>query len=229
MARLYTLLAVGHAVLALPESGRRTDYDDLVQSGLLAQLVANKKIEDAKVESWYDAYIAVLDDFWVRSVKLREDFSVAQADTGSALEWATIVLANNAGNDPALGGLMAYAARITDGVSAVQTLPEPPGEALMQTPRPALQVVRLLTIAAQSPTSISSLYLEFKTRQTLAANPWSQRFASAEVEGPVCVRYARATLSQTLYALSRQAVARKLGDRLAQNVAPLAEAIDLGV
>lgn len=229
MARLYTLLAVGHAVLALPESGRRTDYDDLVQSGLLAQLVANKKIEDAKAESWYDAYIAVLDDFWVRSVKLREDFSVAQADTGSALEWATTVLANNAGNDPALGGLMAYAARITDGVSAVQMLPEPPGEALMQTPRPALQVVRLLTIAAQSPTSISSLYLEFKTRQTLAANPWLQRFASAEVEGPVCVRYARATLSQTLYALSRQAVARKLGDRLAQNVAPLAETIDLGV
>lgn len=229
MTRLYQLLAVGHAVLALPESGHSSDYDDLVQSSLLAQLVANKKIEDAKVESWYDAYIAVLDDFWVRSLKSREDFSVAQAGTGSAKEWATTVLANNAGNDPALGGLMAYAAQITDGVSAVQTLPEPPGEALVQTPRPALQVVRLLAVAAQSPTSISSLYLEFKTRQTLSANPWSQRFASAEVEGPVCVRYARATLSQTLYALSRQAVARKLGDRLAQNVAPLAEAIELGV
>ena len=127
MTRLYKLLAVGHAVLALPESGHSSDYDDLVQSSLLAQLVANKKIEDAKVESWYDAYIAVLDDFWVRSLKSREDFSVAQAGTGSALEWASTVLANNAGNDPALGGLMAYAARITDGVSAVQTLPEPPG------------------------------------------------------------------------------------------------------
>ncbi|MFJ2281562.1 hypothetical protein ACIOUG_10500 [Pseudomonas sp. NPDC087803] len=229
MARLYKLLTVGHAVLALSKSGRSADYDDLVQSNLLAQLVANKKIEDAKVESWYDAYIAVLDDFWVRSVKFREDFSVAQAGTGSALGWATTVLANNAGNDPVLAGLVAYAARMPDGVSAVQTLPEPTGEEPMQTPRPALQRVRLLTVAAQSPTSISSLYLEFKTRQTLAANPWSQRFASAEVEGPVCVRYARATLSQTLYALSRQAVTRKLGDRLAQNVAPLAEAIDIGV
>ncbi|WWL43840.1 hypothetical protein V5O39_20265 [Pseudomonas parakoreensis] len=68
--------------MALPESGHSSDYDDLVQSSLLAQLVANKKIEDAKVESWYDAYIAVLDDFWVRSLKSREDFLSLRQEQG---------------------------------------------------------------------------------------------------------------------------------------------------
>jgi hypothetical protein len=42
------------------------------------------------------------------------------------------------------------------------------------------------------------------------------------------VRYARANLSETLYALSREAITHKLGNRLADNLALLVEKVDMG-
>lgn len=228
MAQLYSLLTVGNAVVALSDIEKIAAYDDVVHSSLLAQLVANKKIESMKVESWYDAYVAVLDDFWIRNLKFRQDFSLNGLNASSALEWASAAMANSGSEDHALGGFLAYAAQLPCYVPAIQIWPEQRCEEEMQAPRSPLKVVRLLAIVGQSPTSISSIYLEFKTRQELARNPWSQRFEVDEVEGQVCVRYARANLSETLYALSREAITHKLGNRLANNVALLVEKVDMG-
>ncbi len=228
MAQLYSLLTVGNAVVALSDIEKIAVYDDVVHSSLLAQLVANKKVESMKVESWYDAYVAVLDDFWIRNLKFRQDFSLNGLNASSALEWASAAMANSGSEDHALGGFLAYAAQLPCCVPAIQTWPEERCEEEMQAPRSPLKVVRLLAIVGQSPTSISSIYLEFKTRQELARNPWSQRFEVDEVEGQVCVRYARANLSETLYALSREAITHKLGNRLADNVALLVEKVDTG-
>jgi hypothetical protein len=229
MAQIYNLLTVGNAVVALSNVEKISAYDDVVHSCLLAQLVANKKIESVKVESWYGTYVAVLDDFWIRNLKFRQDFSLNGLNASSALEWASAAMANSGSEDHALGRFLAYAAQLPCYVPAIQIWPGQRCEEEMQEPCSPLKVVRLLAIVGQSPTSISSIYLEFKTRQELARNPWSQRFEVDEVEGQVCVRYARANLSETLYALSRQAIARKLGDRLADNVALLVEKADLGL
>lgn len=228
MAQIYNLLTVGNAVVALSDIEKISAYDDVVHSSLLAQLVANKKIENMKVENWYDAYVAVLDDFWIRNLKFRQDFSLNGLNASSALEWASAAMANSGSEDHALGGFLAYAAQLPCYVPAFQIWPEERREEEMQEPCLPLKAVRLLAIVGQSPTSISSIYLEFKTRQELARNPWSQRFEVDEVEGQVCVRYARANLSETLYALSREAITHKLGNRLADNVALLVEKVDTG-
>jgi hypothetical protein len=228
MTQLYSLLTVGNAIVALSDLEEISAYDDVVHSILLAQLVGNKKIESMEVEGWYDTYVAVLDDFWIRNLKFCQDLSLNELNASSALEWASAAMANSGGEDHALGSFLAYAAQLPCYVPAIQIWPEQRREDEMQTPRSALKAVRLLAIVGQSPTSISSIYLEFKTRQELTLNPWSQRFEVDEVEGQVCVRYARANLSETLYALSRQAIARKLGDRLADNVALLVEKVDMG-
>jgi hypothetical protein len=229
MAQIYNLLTVGNAVVALSNVEKILAYDDVVHSCLLAQLVANKKVESVKVESWYDTYVAVLDDFWIRNLKFRQDFSLNGLNASSALEWASAAMANSGGEDHALGGFLAYAAQLPCYVPAIQIWPEQCCEDEMQGPCLPLKAVRLLAIVGQSPTSISSIYLEFKTRQALTLNPWSQRFEVDEVEGQVCVRYARANLSETLYALSREAITHKLGNRLADNVALLVEKADLGL
>lgn len=228
MAQSYGLLTVGNAVVALSDVEKISAYDDVVHSCLLAQLVANKKIESMKVQDWYDTYVAVLDDFWIRNLKFRQDFSLNGLKASSALEWIWAAMANSGSEDHALGGFLAYAAQLPCYVPAIQIWPEQRCEDEMQAPRSPLKVVRLLAIVGQSPTSISSIYLEFKTRQVLALNPWSQHFEADEVEGQVCVRYARANLSETLYALSREAITHKLRDRLADNVALLVEKADMG-
>jgi hypothetical protein len=161
-------------------------------------------------------------------LKFRQDFSLNGLNASSALEWASAVMANSGSEDHALGGFLVYAAQLPCYVPAIQIWPEERCEEEMQAPRSRLKVVRLLAIVGQSPTSISSIYLEFKTRQELTLNPWSQRFEVDDVEGQVCVRYARANLSETLYALSREAITHKLGNRLADNLALLVEKVDMG-
>ena len=85
---------------------------------------------------------------------------------------------------------------------------------------------RLLAILALTPTSIISLYIGFQTRQVLNANPWSQVFRGEDVVGAVCVRQARASLAEVLYAQAREAVDLKLGNKLSDNLATLGEIAD---
>lgn len=229
MDRTYTLFAVGNAVIALSKAEGVAAYDDLINSNLLAQLVANKKIENQTVENWYDAYMAVMDDFWMRSLKFRQDLRPDAGRTASPLEWAVAVMENNGvrEEDQTVDGLLAYVARLPCSALRVGSLPDIVQEPCdVETPAP-LKAVRLLAILAQGPTSITSVYLDLQTRQALTPNPWSQRFKAEEVHGLVCVRYARANLSETLYALSRDAIALKVRDRLTDNVSMLVESADM--
>lgn len=232
MDRTYTLFAVGNAVIALSKAERVAAYDDLINSNLLAQLVANKKIENKTVENWYDAYMAVMDDFWMRSLKFRQDLRPEAGRTASPLEWAVAVMENNGAReeDQTVDGFLAYVARLPCSVLRVGSLPdivqEPCEDDVTETPAP-LKAVRLLAILAQGPSSITSVYLDFQTRQALTPNPWSQRFKAEDVHGLVCVRYARANLSETLYALSSDAIALKVRDRLTDNVSMLVESADM--
>ncbi|WP_429511213.1 hypothetical protein [Pseudomonas sp. BT76 TE3572] len=63
--------------------------------------------------------------------------------------------------------------------------------------------------------------MELKTDQGLDSNPLAQRYQAKDIRGSVCMRYAGANLSETLYSPVRDAIALKVKDRLEDNVAML--------
>lgn len=62
----YSVLIVGACVVIIPAADGAAHYKDLVDSVLLAQLIANKKLEKAPDVDWYNAYVEFLDDYWLR-------------------------------------------------------------------------------------------------------------------------------------------------------------------
>jgi len=219
MEQHYMVYGVRGAVVALPGANGFATCSDVVKSCLLAQLVANKKMQMKAAVDWYDAYLQVVDDFWMRSLKTQLHFSLGPQDGGCPLEWAAGKMANvKDRSGQAFSAFLPHIAHFNSTVVAMGELPE--------NTSPVLQEVRLLAILALTPTSIISLYIGFQTRQVLNANPWSQVFRVEEVVGPVCIRQARANLSELLYAQAREAVDLKLRDKLSDNLAKLGEIAD---
>lgn len=219
MEQHYMVYAVGRAIVALPGANGLDNCSDVVKSSLLAQLVANKKMQMKSPVDWYDAYLQVVDDFWIRTLKTQQHFSLGSQKRSSPLEWAAGTMANCKDRSvQAFCTFLPHIAHLNRPVAAIGELPE--------NTTPGLQEVRLLAILALTPTSIISLYIGFQTRQVLNANPWSQMFRGEDVVGAVCVRQARASLAEVLYAQAREAVDLKLGNKLSDNLATLGEIAD---
>lgn len=226
MERSYSALTVGAAILLLPESEDLAHYDDLVNSVLLAQLVANKQAEKTPDINWYDVYAQVLDDFWMRSIRAREDQYLTPATDISMVQSLVAVMSRM---DVEQGQLTAEALSRLASVSPVH-----PGINLLRThmqrsstgqmsqiPEP-VNKLHLLVIVAQTPASFSSVYLSFETEQALSSNPLTFLNQTENGQGLLTLRYAQANLSEVLYGLARKAIAEKVKDRLAANVAMLA-------
>jgi hypothetical protein len=225
MSLEYSVLIVGAAVVLVPSVDEPSRYKDLIDSVLLAQLAANKKIEKTPDVDWYNAYVEFLDDYWLRHSRTRQEWPVAQDSVESVGDWiiasmfkdavdkggataATLQrLARLSGNEPAMGLLRGHMQKISTDES---------GDVLA----PAM-AVRLLVVVAYTPTSVTSVYMELKTDQALGSNPLAQRYQAEDVQGSVCMRYAGAYLSETLYGPVRDAIALKVRDRLEDNVAML--------
>ncbi|KJZ64985.1 hypothetical protein [Pseudomonas fluorescens] len=221
----YSVLIVGACVVIIPAADGATQYKDLVDSVLLAQLIANKKIEKAPDIDWYNAYVEFLDDYWLRHSRARQEWPVAQDSVECVGDWVIASLFKDAvnkrgaaaatlqrltrlsGTEPAIELLRGHMQRISTGE---------PGDVLS----PAM-AVRLLVVVAYTPTSVTSVYMDLKTDQGLDSNPLAQRYQAKDVRGNVCMRYADANLSETLYGPVRDAIALKVKDRLEDNVAML--------
>jgi hypothetical protein len=221
----YSVLIVGACVVIVPAAEGATHYKDLVDSVLLAQLIANKKIEKAPDIDWYNAYVEFLDDYWLRRTRARQEWPVAQDSVESVSDWVIAAISQDAvgkgsataailqrlarlsGNEPAMGLLRGHMQKIST---------DEAGDVLA----PA-KAVRLLVVIAQTPTSVASVYIELKTRQIISANPLAQRHLAEDVQGSVCMRYAGANLSGTLYGPVRDAIALKVRDKYQDNVAML--------
>lgn len=217
-----SVLIVGACVVIIPAADGATQYKDLIDSVLLAQLIANKKIEKAPEIDWYNAYVEFLDDYWLRRTRARLEWPVAQDSVESVSDWviaaiskdtvdkggataATLQrLARLSGNEPAMGLLRGHMQKISTDESGVLA----PAKAM-----------RLLVVIAQTPTSLTSVYIELKTRQIISANPLAQRHLAEDVQGSVCMRYASANLSGTLYGPVRDAIALKVKEKYQDNVA----------
>jgi hypothetical protein len=86
---------------------------------------------------------------------------------------------------------------------------------------PPLAKVHLLVIVANAADSIASAFVEFEASLELSKNPFQQLYQCEEVQGLVHVHHARASLSEIRYSGAREAIARKVRDKLADSVAVL--------
>jgi len=221
----YSVLIIGAAVVLLPKAHEPARYKDLIESMLLAQLAANKKLEKTADIDWYNAYMELLDNYWLRHSRARRDWTVGKEISGSVGDWVVAAMCSEAVDN---GGAVSLALQQLTGLSGT----EPAMDLLrrhMQKISPAqsadgaacAKAVRLLVAVANTPTSVTSVYLELQTGQVLGSNPLAEQFQAGEVHGSVCMRYAAACLSETLYASVREAIALKIKDRLEDNVALL--------
>ncbi|WP_240795623.1 MULTISPECIES: hypothetical protein [Pseudomonas] len=221
----YSVLIVAGAVVLIPPADKPERYQDLINSLLLAQLAANKKLEKDPGIGWYDVYMEFLDKYWLRHFRARLDLSVAQGNSVSVVDWVVAPefggaveqcdvanavmrrLAALSASEPALELLRGYMQKGASDASTDQS--------------DVSRIIRLLVVVAHSPMSMSSVYIEFATARILADNPLAELFQAEDIRGSVCRRSASANLSETLYGPVRAAIALKVQDRLEANVALL--------
>ncbi|MHC8291698.1 hypothetical protein [Pseudomonas sp. LB3P58] len=225
MSRDYSVSVVGGAIVIVPGSDGQAAHDDLVNSVLLAQLVANKKIEKNPKADWYNAYVEVLDDFWLRQTKAREERLITENSVESAIEWVAAAMSKGAsGEGQAAAAILARVASVSGTEPAMSLLrshvQKTSVDESTEVPAPP-NVVRLLVILARTPTSFTSVCLEFKTHLEISPNPLVQLYQAEDVQGAVSMRYARVYLSETLYGPARDAIALKVREKLDANVAML--------
>lgn len=230
MAREYSVFVNAAAIVLLPCNSVEPATNDLMNSVLLAQLVANKRTETTSAVDWYDTYVGVLGDFWITSARSRQDIQLGKDDTASPFEWIAAVLESSAEDEARLVmALLKGIARLSDSLPAVSLLrkhvqkesDDEPAEIPLQS-----KPVRLLVIVAQDNASMTSVCLQFKTRQMLDPNPWGQRFHFEDMEGCVSTHFFYAHLSETLYAPVREVIARKVEGVLSDNIVDITEAIN---
>lgn len=221
----YSVLIVGACVMLLPAADDADSYSDLVNSVLLAQLAASKKVEKSQGTDWYDAYIQLMDDYWLRYARARQDWSVNEGDVESVSEWISGAIAKGDSQNASaavatlqrlaqLSGAEPFMALLRAHVQRNMSLP---GEA-----HAPAGPVRLLAIIASTPMRISSVYVEFQAHGSIELNPLAQRYEARDIQGAVCLRYAKASLSETLYGPVRDAIALKVRDRHAAHVLAMA-------
>ncbi|MEN5046369.1 hypothetical protein [Pseudomonas koreensis] len=221
----YSVLIVAGALVLIPPADKPERYQDLINSLLLAQLAANKKLEKNPGIGWYDVYMEFLDKYWLRHFRARLDLSVAQGNSVSIVDWVVAPefedaveqcgvanavmrrLAALSSSEPAIGLLRGYMQKSASDESTDQS--------------DVAMTVRLLAVEAHSPMSMSSVYIEFETGRLLADNPLAELFQAEDIRGSVCRRSASAKLSEALYGPVRSAIALKVQDRLEANVALL--------
>ncbi|MFP0194846.1 hypothetical protein ACKJSM_06680 [Pseudomonas sp. PHC1] len=221
----YSVLIVGACVMLLPAADDADSYSDLVNSVLLAQLAASKKVEKSQGTDWYDAYIQLMDDYWLRYARARQDWSVNEGDVESVSEWISGAIAK--GDSQNASAALATLQRLAQlsGAEPVMALLRAHVQRNMSLPGEAhapAGPVRLLAIIASTPMRISSVYVEFQANGSIELNPLAQRYEARDIQGAVCLRYAKASLSETLYGPVRDAIALKVRDRHAAHVLAMA-------
>lgn len=225
MSRDYSVSVVGGAIVIVPGSDGQAAHDDLVNSVLLAQLVANKKVEKDPKADWYNAYAEVLDDFWLRQTRAREERLITENSVESAIEWVTATMSKGASGEGQVAAATLARVASVSGVEPAMSLlrsrvQKTSEDESTEVPAPP-KVVRLLVILARTPTSFTSVYLEFNTHLEISPNPLVQLYQAEDVQGIVSIRYARANLDEKHYGRARNSIALKVREKLDANVVML--------
>ncbi|SEC98436.1 hypothetical protein [Pseudomonas kilonensis] len=230
MDKAYSVFVNAAAIVLVPSIVRDAAVDDLMNSVLLAQLVANKNLQRIPNADWYGSYMDVLRVAWISGAKRRKDLLPKQEGTSSPLEWvAAIPLDDRPDQQQQIMAVLDRVAALPGSLPALSILrkhmqkhnePDPPQSPSSSSP------VRLLVIVAHSPVSMTGICLQFNTGKSIDANPWRQGFDGKDIDGCVSARYVRMQLSETLFAPARDVIARKVAAFVGDNIADITKAID---
>lgn len=230
MNKEYSVFVNAAAIVLVPGALRRMEVADLMNSVLLAQLVANKSQQRAPAADWYATYMDVLSVAWISGAKRRKDLQPQKEKNHSPLEWvAAIPLDDQLDQQQQIMAVMDRIAALPGSLPAMGILRkhvqkqyelDPTQDASSSSP------VRLLVIVAQSPVSMSGVYVQFNTAKAIEANPWKQCFDGKDIDGCVTARYFRTQLSETMFAPAREVIARKVAAVVGDNITDITKAID---
>jgi hypothetical protein len=216
-----SIFIVAGAIVIVPAGVPKPNADDLMNSLLLAQLVANKHLQRAPTVSWYDSFMGVLGDFWVSLSKTRQDWQPEKESVGAPLDWIDKLPLGDQRAD--IIAVLSRVARLPGSMPAMATLRR--HAQLPYGPAPA-SPVHLLVIMMQGPVSMSGFFMQFNTGQVVDPNPWGQRFYDRDINGSVSACYFQAHLSEILFAPARGAIALKIEAVVGDNVADITAAIN---
>ncbi|KQW41060.1 MULTISPECIES: hypothetical protein [Pseudomonas] len=229
MDKEYSVFVNAAAIVLAPCALRRTEVDDLMNSVLLAQLVANKSLQRAPAADWHATYLEVLSVAWISAAKRRKDLQPQRENTHSPLEWvAAIPLDDQVDQQQRIMAVMERIAALPGSLSAMGIVRKHVQKQyeLDAVQSPSSSPVRLLVIVAQSPVSMAGVYVQFNTAKVIEANPWGQCFDGKDIDGCVTARYFRTQLSETLFAPAREVIARKVASAVGDNIVDITKAID---
>ncbi|MCF4997294.1 hypothetical protein GIW70_09265 [Pseudomonas syringae] len=216
------------AIVVMPSDMANAAADDVLQSVLLAQLVASKRKQVAPELDWHDIYANVLGDYWMSSFKSRQDLPVDLDGRASPLEWVRAALAHMPGDHEQLvRGPLQGVSLLSGDLPAIGILRKHAQATVNQELLSGQSTtVRLMVIQIAGNGLMSSVCLQFETTRPVDANPWGQPFDTTQLCSRVSVRCFQAHLSETLYAPARAAIARKLEAVLNDNLANITEVLE---
>ncbi|WP_445179924.1 hypothetical protein [Pseudomonas sp. McL0111] len=223
----YSFVVVGRAVVIVSDADRLAMGTDVINSLLLAQLVANKKVQRNPARNWYDACLQVLDDFWVRHSRAQNTWRPPQDSSESAVDWINAAMGNgNLNEGQTIAAAVKRLAAVPGADPAIDMLRkhlqgDHVGASLEAVG--ALSNTRLLVVLAQSPNSLTSVYLEFQSHLEVGPNPFAQLYRASDMQGSICMRYDQAQLAEVIYGPVRKAIALKVQGKLEANVAVVIE------
>ncbi|MFJ7284123.1 hypothetical protein [Pseudomonas sp. NPDC099000] len=218
----YSVFINAGAVVLLSSALLEQERQDVLNSVLFAQLVANKKYPGfARADGWHETYLGVLKDSWLQRSVAWDSFAVDDASKRAMVDWVETRF------EAPSARTMAHVMRAFDDIAhlpgthpAIERLRE-------QTLRPendrgedspASSNVRLQIIVARQGVLMDSFFVEFKTAGQGANYPLDYLFSADEVQGNIDLRWFHANLSPVLYDSIREAVVRKPGDKAANNI-----------
>jgi hypothetical protein len=208
-------IVVAGNMVASVGGGIADDMNDVLDSLLFAQLVADSKAEKFEApDIWFQNYRNELRALkWTETASRREAFE--PEDTSS------IVLSELI-KDKLLSELPVTQAReISEMLDCIFALPETAPASLLFNEhafKRGGKVKGESTIAfevsiLEKTSTLSSLFIAFKTTNVVDSNPFSQRFAGCRVVGEVVTRFSRRHWGRTGYQSRRDAVRGYLDDK----------------
>jgi len=225
MEEQYSVFVNAGAVVLLSYSLSEQEKQDVLNSVLFAQLVANKKYPEFVLgDGWYETCLGVLKDGWLQQAVAWNSFGIDEPSKCAMVEWVGSQLEHSPDRTTV--------ARVVDVFNDIARLPgnHPLIELLCeQTHRQktievsegtadAVCDVRLQLIVVRQGAVMSSLFVEFRTATQAISHPLDYLFTFENVLGRINLRWFEANLSSVLYVSLRDAIIKKLSDRAVKNI-----------
>ncbi|WP_413793866.1 MULTISPECIES: hypothetical protein [unclassified Pseudomonas] len=211
------------------------EKNDVLDSVLFAQLVANKKYPAyAQAPNWYDEYRDVLKNGWLQKTAAWDNFTLDEQSNFSAAHWLGRRLGDYV--DPTVAEevtrLLSRVGQLPGTLPAIEQLREQTCKPKEPTPLSATEEaagrVCLQVILARQGPLLSSVSLSYETTQPAISNPLGQCLSVANVVGHLQSRCFQANLSKALYDPLRGAIVQKLRDKPTKHVFDISGNVELG-